>query len=59
MVVDFKTDRELEGAVDRYQRQVSDLRGGDCRGDGTIGTRRAHASVGAVRSTDKRSAQLR
>jgi hypothetical protein len=22
-VVDFKTDRELEGALDRYQRQVS------------------------------------
>ena len=23
VVVDFKTDRELEGALDRYQRQVS------------------------------------
>ena len=22
VVVDFKTDREMEGAVDRYQRQV-------------------------------------
>ena len=55
VVVDFKTDRELEGAVERYQRQVSDLCGGDRRGDRATGARRADARVGAFRSTDKRA----
>ncbi len=52
VVVDFKTDRELEGAVDRYQRQVSDLCGRDRGRNRPIRARRADARVRSLLSAD-------